>query len=429
MRSITRWGCLVALAVWGCGAELRGEVVATVGERAISAADLAEGARKIYGAPVDAAHLDGEKRKKVLDGLIAAELLELEGEKRGLDQTPGIRLELEALERRLLAEEYFARQVWAGIEVREEEIRARYEEWGAGDQRHLAHILCASETEAGEVLAELAQGRDFAELARTRSRHADSMPHGGDMGFLRRGMVLPEIAAAIWNAETGQVHPQPIHTCLGYHVVKVLDRRRQGLEEQRANLQQRLETEKKLARQQTTWVQLQARYRLRWNPEVAARMARREELPADQILFSWQGGQLMAADYLRRAQVPQPVFSDSAQIHRLAERLVMEDLASLEARALGYGALEGIRKQLDHRKRELLGQRLFELETAEGEDAAQRIRAFYEQHRDRYQGRALSEVQEAVRRDLATLRMDAFIDSLRQRYKDEIKISEPRPEP
>lgn len=409
--------------------------MATVGGRPINAADLAEGARKIYGASVDAEHLDGEKRKKVLDGLIAAELLGLEGESRGLDQAPEIRRELEALERKLLAEEYFARQVWAGIEVTEEEIRARYEEWGAGDQRHLAHILCASEEEAEEVLAELARGGDFAELARTRSRHAESMPYGGDMGFLRRGMVLPEIAAAIWSAEVGQVCAQPIHTRLGYHVVKVLGRRGQSLEEQRADLKQRLETEKKLARQQTCWGQLQERYRLRWNPEVAAEMARREELPADQSLFSWQGGQLKAADYLRRAQVPQPVFSDSAQIHRLAERLAMEDLASLEARTLGYGELESIRRQLGSKRKELLGERLFELATAEGEDAAQQLRTFYEQHRDRYrdpesQGRPLEldEVQEAVRRDLATTRMDAFIDSLRQRYKGEIKISEPWPE-
>lgn len=416
----------MALAICGCGTAPRGEVVATVGERAISAADFAEGVHKVYGGQVDPKQLDDEKRKKVLDGLIAAELLGLEGEKRGLDQTPGIRLELEALERKLLAEEYFARQVWAGIEVREEEIRARYEEWGAGDQRHLAHILCASEEEAEEVLAELARGRDFAELARTRSRHAESAPHGGDMGFLRRGMVLPEIAAAIWSTEGGQVYLQPIHTRLGYHVVKVLGRRRQSREEQRADLRRRLETEKKLARQQANWDQLQARYRLRWNPEVAARMARREELPADQALFSWQGGQLKAADYLRRAQVPQPIFSDSAQIHRLAERLVMEDMASLEARALGYGALEGIHRQLGSRRKELLGERLFELETAEGEDAAQRLRDFYEQHRDRYRDHALSEVQEAIRRDLATMRMDAFIDSLRQRYRN--IISEPWPE-
>jgi hypothetical protein len=77
---------------------------------------------------------------------------------------------------------------------------------------------------------------------------------------------------------------------------------------------------------------------------------------------------------------------------------------------------------LDDRKKELLGERLFELATARGEDEERRLRDFYEQHRERYRGQALSEVREAVRRDLAAVRMDAFIDSLRQRHKDEIDL-------
>ena len=384
MRFFKSFFCGLVLSVWGCGTEVSEEVVASVGMRKISVDDFTAGARKMYGKDNSVERLSSDEKRKVLDALIAAELLALEGLERGLDQEPAIREELDALERKLLVKEFNERDLWVGLEITEEEVQTRYEAWGFGEQVHLAHILCRGKEKAEEILAELARGGDFAELARQRSRHAESAQVGGDMGYLRKGSVLPEVSAVVWEMPEGRIYPRPIRTRMGHHIVKVMGRRRQSLDEQRFALERRLEREKKTEKERIFWIQLQQRYDLQWEPEIAALMAQRKELPDEQVLFRWKGGQLNAADYVRRANVPQPVFRDTARIRRLAEGLVMKELIYLEALQQGYDKLESVRWSIDKKRGELMASRLFELEFAGGDIPARQLRDFYERNRERY---------------------------------------------
>lgn len=496
------------------------ETVASIGMRQISVEDFTDGARKMYGEDTSVERLSPDEKRKVVDALIAVELLTLEGLERGLDQEADIREELGELERKLLVKEFYERDLWVGLVVTEEEIQDRYEAWGSGEQVHLAHILCRKDEEAEDVLAELARGRDFAELARERSRHAESAPAGGDMGYLRKGLVLPEVADAVWEMSPDRIYPRTIQTRMGYHIVKVMGRRRQSLEEQRFAMKRRLEREKKTEKERVFWNQLQQRYGLQWNPEIAVLMAQRKELPDEQVLFRWKGGEFNAADYVRRANVPQPVFRDTARIHRLAEGLVMKELIYLEALKRGYGKLESVRRSIAEKRGKLMGKRLFELEFAGRGIADQQLRDFYEENREKYRGHTritireilvddrpladslhaliqdgvamdelarrftrrstlgdgdgiweevdpqdprsakiyraalegeglllplkvmggfsvihvlekrrgrlleLIEVEKSVREDVATVKMDAFIDRLRRRYENEISINE-----
>jgi hypothetical protein len=132
-------------------------VVAKIGDRLIGVGDLVEGAKRMYGEQAEWDVLDEERQIAVLDALVASELLALEGMSRGLDRESPIREELVDLQRKLLAEEYFDRQVWRDLEISDGEVRERFEEWGAGEQRRLAHILCRSREEGNEVLQALAE--------------------------------------------------------------------------------------------------------------------------------------------------------------------------------------------------------------------------------------------------------------------------------
>lgn len=378
--------CICFAVVVACESrvDLPAGVVAKIGDRSIGIGDLAEGARRVYGGQVGWDGLDKQQQTTVLEALVASELFVLEGVSRGLHREPLIKTELDDLQRELLAAEYFDREVWRGLDVGDGEVSRRFEEWGAGEQLHLAHILCRNRDRAIEVLQALAEGRAFAALAREYSIHPDSAPQGGDMGYLRRPMLLPEIAAAIWDKPVGTVSAPPIQTQLGYHIVKVLDRRRQSMEEQAPIIRRRLVAEKKLARQQSFWQQLREKYELEWHGEVAALMAGRQALPAVQDLYRWRGGALLAGDYLRRAGVPQPVFSDTAKIRSLAERLVMADLASLEARSQGYDTLAAVRIPVERKLAELMARKLFAVEITE--PTATQLQAFFGEHRSRYRG-------------------------------------------
>jgi hypothetical protein len=243
------------------------------------------------------------------------------------------------------------------------------------------------------------------------------------MGYLRRGMVLPEIGAAVWGAPVGRVFPTPIKTRLGYHVIHVVARRRQVLAEQRTGIYRRLVAEKKLNLQRSFWQELVAKYKVEWRGSLAVRMARRQALPAEQDLYVWRGGSLPASEYLRRADVAQPIFADTSRIRQLAERMVLEDLAGLEAAALGYDSLATVRLKLERETKERMASMLFTAVVTK--PTTEELEAFYQRHNDRY-NEPLEEVARRVVDDYATARMDAFIAELRFRYAEQITIVVPQ---
>ncbi len=386
--------------------------VAKVGARSIELDELKAAAMRIHRG-ASWSDLGAEARTDVLDALVSAELLTLEGMRRGLDRIPEVRFELEAVQRRELAALYFARQVWRDTSISPAEIRTRYRQWGSGEQLHLAHILTAGEEEAWEILAELADGASFSDLARKRSKHAESAAHGGNMGFLRRGMVLPEISAAVWELSAGQVHQGPIATSMGYHIVEVLARRRLPLEKQLPAIRQRLKNEKKMALQRASWRELERKYQVEWQRGVAAKLARREALPEVQNLFEWRGGALKASQYLLRGDGPKALVADTLRIRRLAEQMVMEELAGLEAVARGYDTLEVVRQVVDKKRGELMAQQLFAQVVTE--PSAAELEHYFLQHRDRYRGPQRLTIQEilvatSVRADSLHAELEAGAD-------------------
>lgn len=90
-------------------------------------------------------------------------------------------------------------------------------EWNA------AHILVASEDEVTAVVEQLAQGREFADVAREVSTDG-SARNGGDLGWFGPGTMIPEFEETVRNLEPGQVS-DPLQTRFGWHVVRLLDSR------------------------------------------------------------------------------------------------------------------------------------------------------------------------------------------------------------
>ncbi|MCB1250836.1 MAG: peptidylprolyl isomerase [Acidimicrobiales bacterium] len=76
----------------------------------------------------------------------------------------------------------------------------------------------------------LAAGEDFGAVARDVSQDEISAPDGGDLGCSPRGSLLAELDAFAWSAEPGVVS-EPIRTDVGWHLVRVRERREPTLEE------------------------------------------------------------------------------------------------------------------------------------------------------------------------------------------------------
>jgi peptidyl-prolyl cis-trans isomerase D len=74
--------------------------------------------------------------------------------------------------------------------------------------------------EAETLREQLAGGADFAELATAHSDDPGSATEGGDLGWVERGIMVPEFEEAAFALEAGQVSG-PVKTDFGYHLIEV----------------------------------------------------------------------------------------------------------------------------------------------------------------------------------------------------------------
>lgn len=104
------------------------------------------------------------------------------------------------------------------------------------DQTHARHILVrvnelTSEAEAKAKIERLKDrldaGADFAELAKLNSEDA-SAGKGGDLGWLSPGDTVAEFDEAMAKLALKQVSP-PVRTSFGWHLIQVLERRKQDV--------------------------------------------------------------------------------------------------------------------------------------------------------------------------------------------------------
>ena len=93
------------------------------------------------------------------------------------------------------------------------------------DQVTASHILISTdgkdkETAKAEIdalHAEITDGADFAEIARSKS-DCPSGGRGGDLGPFGRGMMVPEFEKAAFDLEPGALS-DVVETDFGYHLI------------------------------------------------------------------------------------------------------------------------------------------------------------------------------------------------------------------
>lgn len=115
-----------------------------------------------------------------------------------------------------------------GPQITEAAIRAEYDKTVAGktgeEEVHARHILVSSEADAVKIIAELKKGGDFAALAKARSSDPGAAT-GGDLGWFKKGDMLPAFSAAAFALKPGQITDKPVHTQYGWHIIKLEGRR------------------------------------------------------------------------------------------------------------------------------------------------------------------------------------------------------------
>ena len=127
-------------------------------------------------------------------------------------------------------------KVRSRVKVTEQDVRSEYDKYVKLQQDdpevHIRHIVLQLDANASpqqveaarqkaQAIAEEARrpGVDFATLAKQKSEGA-SAPEGGDIGFFKHGVMLPEYEKVAFKLKPGEVS-DPVRTDKGWHVIKV----------------------------------------------------------------------------------------------------------------------------------------------------------------------------------------------------------------
>jgi len=124
------------------------------------------------------------------------------------------------------------------IPVDEEAVKRLYDDYVASvknkEQRKASHILIdlaadadqavidTKQAEADALLKRIKDGESFAALAKEHSKDPGSAAKGGDLGWISKGMMVPEFEKALFNLTQGSVSTA-VKSSFGFHIIQLND--------------------------------------------------------------------------------------------------------------------------------------------------------------------------------------------------------------
>ncbi|MBU5445027.1 peptidylprolyl isomerase [Paenibacillus sp. MSJ-34] len=112
------------------------------------------------------------------------------------------------------------------INITEESVKQFFDEnkdmYGTPEEVRASHILVDTKEEAEEILKQLNNGADFAELAKEKSQDPGSKDQGGDLDFFGKGEMVPSFEEAAFALKNGEISGI-VESSHGFHIIKRTD--------------------------------------------------------------------------------------------------------------------------------------------------------------------------------------------------------------
>ena len=159
------------------------------------------------------------------------ELLFQEAKRGGLGQSEELELEKALLEKEYVIQKLLERTFLEKIQVTDQEIQHYYEQNQDlfkvdEDEVRALHILTDTKEQANLARRDIQTGKPFEEVVQMYSV-GTFKESSGDMGFIRREDVIPEIARPAFRLPENNLS-QVIESSHGYHIIMIIKKRRKG---------------------------------------------------------------------------------------------------------------------------------------------------------------------------------------------------------
>jgi len=228
------------------------KIVLSVGDNKMTAADFNDFVAQL--PPEVQMMARGPQKRRVAEDLVKLKILAGEAAKKGMDQTPKFKKQMELMRENALAGAFF-NDVLPTL-VSDADVKAYYEQHKNQFERVTArHILIpigGEKNYTDEQARAIADGikkqldakpDDFATIAKNQSADPGSKDDGGDLPPFPRGQMVKEFDEAAFSLPIDQIS-NPIKTRYGYHIIQVKKREIPPLEDVKEDITEQLRPQK-----------------------------------------------------------------------------------------------------------------------------------------------------------------------------------------
>ena len=303
----------IVLALTGCAKdsqELEDPVLAEVGGSRITASQLIDFEQRLpVELKTEKSGLDGYR--DYLQTIIDKEIYLQEAAKRGLDKVPEVAQKLRKEEEDRMLRLLFKQEFIDKVSVEERELREQYEAADKESEVKLRLIIVETQAEAEEILQSIHEGKDFAELAISRSLHKSTAPQGGELdGYLTANRIpiyLQKYINALAVGEYSEPIPLPNEQ---FGIYQVPDARPVSFAAARSALSAKVSEQKTAELVEAYLQKLQANIDLQAKVETLRLLqewveAGRRDFTAeerDKVLYEFNGGKIKVDDFWNHAE-------------------------------------------------------------------------------------------------------------------------------
>ncbi len=218
-----------------------------------------------------------ELRQRIIEGMIAQELVYDDAKRTGVLESKEYKQELEKLVDRLkvqLAAKVWEQEQFEAIKVDAKEVKSYFDanpdEFVDKEKIRARHILVKSEAEAQAIIKSM-KGlageklkNEFIAQAKSKST-GPSAAKGGDLGYFPRGQMVPSFNDAAFAMKEGTISSTPVQSQFGYHVIYIEDKKpakKLGFDEVKNFIEQRLKMDKFKATMEKKMADLRAKAKI-----------------------------------------------------------------------------------------------------------------------------------------------------------------------
>lgn len=224
-RKQTRLSTLLLIAIVamgsGCQKQQSENVLAEINGLAVTELHFQNSFKEYFYRTGQVLTPDLETKKAVLDAEFNTYVLSVYAQDLGLHATPESQNKYQAIERRVINEEYLEQVILDSIEVSEVELQEYFVRFNSS--LRASHLYARTEEKINEYYERLQQGESFEDLAKEAFQNEYMARNGGDIGRFTTDELDIAFEEQAFNMNIGEVS-EPVRTAQGYSIIKLTDR-------------------------------------------------------------------------------------------------------------------------------------------------------------------------------------------------------------